>query len=62
VHFDYDGTGVDLAGLSTRAFQRLWNRNHPEAKLEENGVYDATVEAKLKAAPAAGFPVGARCD
>jgi D-alanyl-D-alanine dipeptidase len=63
VHFDYNGgAGVDLAGLSTRAFQRLWNRNHPEAPLDENGVYDAKVEKKLVASPAAGFPIGARCD
>lgn len=62
VHFDYrSDDSVDLAGLSAQAFQRLWNRNHPEAPIREDGVYDATVEAKLKVAPAAGFPIGARC-
>lgn len=62
VHFDWDGTGgVDLEGLSVRAFKRLWNRNHPEAKLVEDERYDAKVEAKLMASPAAGFPVGAQC-
>jgi len=62
VHFDYTGEGQDLQGLSVRAFQRLWNRNHPEATLEVNGVYDAKVEGKLKISPAGGFDVGARCD
>ena len=62
VHYDYNGTGVPLQGMSVIAFKRLWNRNHPEARLAEDETYNATVEAKLKASPAAGFPIGARCD
>lgn len=63
VHFNYAGTdGVDLQGLSVRAFKRLWTRNHPEAPLADDTVYDARVEAKLKASPSDGFAIGARCD
>lgn len=62
VHYTYQGKGVELQGLSVVAFKRLWNRNHPEAKIAENDTYDPTVEAKLKSAPADGFPIGARCD
>lgn len=62
MHFDYEGEGVDLEGLSIKAFQRLWNRNHPDEPLEVDGVYGRRVEGKLKVAPADGFPIGARCD
>ncbi|MGK0358353.1 MAG: hypothetical protein ACI9U2_000640 [Bradymonadia bacterium] len=60
VHFDYEGGGsVDLAGLSVRAFQRLWNRNHPEDEIEIDGQYGPQTEARLLASPAEGFAVGA---
>ncbi|MEZ4473227.1 MAG: M15 family metallopeptidase [bacterium] len=60
VHFDYRGGGtVDLAGLSVRAFQRLWNRNHPEDRIDEDGLYGPQTEARLRRSPTDGFPVGA---
>ena len=38
VHFDYTGAGaIDMRGLSVIAFQRLWNRNHPEDLIVEDG-------------------------
>jgi hypothetical protein len=62
VHFDYVGPGATHHdGLDVRAFQRLWNRNHPEDQLGESGRYDAATEKRLKKSPAAGFPLGARC-
>jgi hypothetical protein len=62
VHFDFKGDGaVDVAGESTRAFQRLWSRNNPTDKLAETGVFDKETEARLKKAPAAGFPKGPEC-
>ncbi len=62
VHFDYVGTGaVDHRGLDVLAFQRLWNRNHPEDKITEDGDYGPQVEARMQKAPAAGFPKGAIC-
>ncbi len=63
VHYDYIGGGTaDLKGLSVRAFQRLWNRNHPEDKIAEDGAYGPATEARLTAAPIGGFVQGAKCD
>jgi hypothetical protein len=62
VHYDYRGDGaLDLSGESVRAFQRLWNRNHPEDVIAVSGTFDAKTEARLKKTPAGGFPVGADC-
>ena len=62
VHFSYTGGGtVDLSGLSVRAFQRLWNRNHGEDMIDEDGVYGPQTEARLLRSPTTGFDVGA-CD
>jgi hypothetical protein len=62
VHFDYVAGGVRLTGLSVLAFQRLWNRNHPEDPIAEDGRYGPQTEARLRSAPAEGFPIGAVCD
>ncbi|MBX3226421.1 MAG: M15 family metallopeptidase [Labilithrix sp.] len=63
VHFDFGGKGaVDLRGLSVEAFQRLWNRNHPEDKIGEDGDYGVETEKRLARAPANGFAIGAKCD
>jgi hypothetical protein len=62
VHFDYVGSGAkDLRGLDILAFQRLWNRNHPEDKIAEDGDWGPGTEARMKKAPAAGFSKGAWC-
>jgi hypothetical protein len=62
VHFDYVGAGATHHdGLDVRAFQRLWNRNHPEDAIAESGQYDRATEQRLKRSPAGGFPSGARC-
>lgn len=59
VHYDYVGAGaVDLRGQDVLAFQRLWNRNHPEDKIAEDGKYGGDTEARLKKAPANGFAIG----
>jgi hypothetical protein len=58
-HFDYKGAGsVDTRGDDVKAFQRLWNRNHPEDKIGEDGIWGADTEKRLKASPAGGFPIG----
>ena len=60
VHYDYAGTdAIDLAGLSVTAFQRLWNRNHPEDPIGEDGDYGPTTAARVARAPVGGFPRGA---
>jgi hypothetical protein len=62
-HFDYvDGHSEVPKGLSLEAFQRLWNRNHPDEPIGSDGDWgDATKEALLRA-PAGGFPKGPICD
>ena len=62
VHFDFVGPGATHHdGLDVLAFQRLWNRNHPDDTLSETGRYNRSTEQRLKKSPAAGFPIGARC-
>jgi hypothetical protein len=62
VHFDYQGPGaVRREGVDILAFQRLWNRNHPEDRIPENGAYSDQLEARIKKSPAAGFPKGPLC-
>jgi hypothetical protein len=62
VHFDYVGGGtVSLRGLSVQAFQRLWNRNNPSDRIDEDGDYGPATESRLARAPASGFARGASC-
>jgi hypothetical protein len=59
VHFDYFGSGTaNVQGLSVRAFQRLWNRNHPEDLLDEDGSFGPLTEARLAKSPIGGFAKG----
>ena len=37
-HFDLVAS-PDIRGMDVHAFQRLWNRNHPEDPIDEDGVY-----------------------
>ena len=62
VHFDYRGRGAgDLRRLSVRAFQRLWNRHHPDDRIREHGRWDAATARRLARAPADGFARGPTC-
>jgi len=62
VHFDFEGDGrIDIGGLSVLAFQRLWNRNHPEDRIDEDSEYGPTTEDRLTRAPIGGFATGAAC-
>jgi hypothetical protein len=62
VHFDYVGEGrVDLGGLSVLAFQKLWNRNHPEDPIADDSDYGDDTEKRLALAPVGGFAKGADC-
>jgi hypothetical protein len=60
-HFDHEGS-PDIRGMDVHAFQRLWNRNHPEDLIDEDGVYGPATDARLSAAPAEGFPIGTCAD
>lgn len=61
-HFDYVGPGAKShKGADVLAFQRLWNRNHPEDEIATDGDYGPQTEKRLKQAPAKGFAEGASC-
>ena len=63
VHYDYTGPGaIDMDGLSVYAFQRLWNRNHPDDLIAEDKDYGTETETRLAKAPVGGFAIGAICD
>ena len=62
VHFDYAGSGaVDIRPLAVKAFQRLWNRNHPGDRIAEDGAWGPATASRMDRAPAGGFDVGANC-
>ena len=61
-HFDYRGKRVKKRkGGDVKAFQRLWNRNHPDDQIGEDGDYGQSTEKRLRKAPPGGFPLGASC-
>lgn len=60
VHFDHLAS-PDLRGSDVLAFQRLWNRNHPEDPIDEDGDWGPMTEARLAESPAEGFPIGESC-
>jgi hypothetical protein len=60
VHFDHFAS-ADIRGLDVAAFQRLWNKNHPEDTIAVDGQYGSMTEARLRQAPADGFPLGPEC-
>jgi hypothetical protein len=63
VHYDYEGPGaVDYRGTDVLAFQQLWNDNHPEDLIDEDGIYGPQTEARLVQSPADGFPIAPSCE
>ncbi len=60
VHFDHLAS-PDIRGADVLAFQRLWNRNHPDDLISEDGDWGPQSEARMRVAPAEGFPIGALC-
>ncbi len=62
VHFDYQGAGaVDIRSLAVKAFQRLWNRNHPSDRIAEDGVWGDATASRMDRSPAGGFAIGPSC-
>ncbi len=49
-------TGPERRGTDVRTFQHLWNLNHPEELIDEDGVYGPQTEGALRRSPAGGFP------
>jgi hypothetical protein len=63
VHFDYVGPGaVSHKATNVKAFQMLWNLNHPSDLIAEDGAYGPMTEARLKQSPTGGFPLGPSCE
>jgi hypothetical protein len=62
VHFDYVAGGTDIRRYSVRAFQKLWNANHPNDQIAVDGVWGPATASRLARTPAAGFSSGATCD
>ncbi len=60
VHFDHTAS-VDDRGLDTKAFQVLWNRNHPADQITADGAYGPMTETRLRQSPATGFAIGPTC-
>lgn len=61
-HFDFKGDEAeDRSGIDVKAFQRLWNRNHPDQPIGDDGDWGPETEEALRASPADGFAVGAQC-
>jgi LAS superfamily LD-carboxypeptidase LdcB len=62
VHFSFTGSeNLDIAALSIKSFQQLWNLNHPQDKLPENGLYDSKTASRISQAPPNGFPNDKKC-
>lgn len=62
VHFDYVGAGaVDYRGVDVKAFQMLWNRNHPDDLIDEDGVWGPQTAQRMQQSPADGFAQGPDC-
>ncbi|NUP10818.1 MAG: hypothetical protein HOW73_32645 [Polyangiaceae bacterium] len=62
-HFDYEGAGaVSQRGFDVLAFQRLWNRNHPDDIIAEDGDYGPQTRSRIQKSPAQGFDIGADCE
>jgi hypothetical protein len=60
VHFDHNAS-ADIRGQDIKAFQVLWNRNHPNDQIAEDGAYGPQTEARVRQAPATGFAIGPTC-
>jgi N-acetylmuramoyl-L-alanine amidase len=55
-HFNYEGAGaIDIRSKSILAFQQLWNKNHPDQKIDEDGGFGAQTEGALNRSLASGF-------
>jgi lysozyme family protein len=56
MHFDYVRSGAkDLKSLSIKAFQQLWNLNHPKQTIAEDGIWGMQTFMALQATSCSGF-------
>lgn len=56
MHYDFEGAGIkDLRWVSIKAFQQLWNFNHPTRKIAEDGIWGAKTYECLMQTACTGF-------
>lgn len=48
---------AQLRVLSVKAFQVLWNKNHPDDQIGEDGIYGPQTKSRLGSSPIEGFPI-----
>ena len=57
-HFTYEVNGTqDIRNNAIKAFQRLWNRNHPDDRIAEDGIYGNNTEARINRTSVKGFTI-----
>ncbi|WP_414573789.1 peptidoglycan-binding protein [Nostoc sp. CCY 9925] len=57
-HFDYvGGSTTDIRSTAILAFQKLWNKNHPNEKIKEDGKWGLQTENALNNSPTTGFDI-----
>lgn len=55
-HFEFRGQGIQIIGnVGLLGFQKLWNRNHLNDRINEDGLYGTQTAAKLSISPSQGF-------
>ena len=55
-HFEFRGQGIQIIGnVGLLGFQKLWNRNHLNDRIDEDGLYGTQTAAKLSISPSQGF-------
>ena len=57
-HFTYRGDGIkDIRKYAIEAFQKLWNQNNPNDKIDEDGIYGNNTEARINKTSVKGFNI-----
>lgn len=55
-HFDFVGSGTrDIKGTGVLAFQTLWNKNHLNDQIDDDGIYGNETAKRLSISPTEGF-------
>ncbi len=57
-HFTYRGSGLkDIRSDAIEAFQRLWNQNNPNDKIDEDGKYGNQTASRINQTSVKGFKI-----
>lgn len=55
VHFEFGSSARTYAQKNLIAFQRLWNKKNPNAKISEDGIYGPATANAFNNAPCNGW-------